>query len=126
MTDEELNKTLIARLRKVDEYEPLGHDGWEAADRIEQLVATNEALVKARREDALELIAAHGQAQEAYEAQLKAEARAERLEARCKALIAAYYKANWLRTADYHGDECDCLRCHVDHLDAALKGADHE
>ena len=81
MTDEELNKTLIARLRKVDEYEPLGHDGWEAADRIEQLVATNEALVKARREDALELLAALGQAQEAYEAQLKAEAHAERLEA---------------------------------------------
>ena len=29
MTDEEL----IARLRKADEYEPLGHDGWEAADK---------------------------------------------------------------------------------------------
>ena len=35
MTDEEL----IARLRKADEYEPLGHDGWEAADRIEALTA---------------------------------------------------------------------------------------
>lgn len=34
MTDKEL----IARLRKADEYEPLGHDGWEAADRIEALV----------------------------------------------------------------------------------------
>jgi len=33
MTDAEL----IARLRKADEYEPLGHDGWEAADRIEEL-----------------------------------------------------------------------------------------
>jgi hypothetical protein len=33
MTDAEL----IARLRKADEYEPLGHDGWEAADRIEAL-----------------------------------------------------------------------------------------
>ncbi len=48
---------LIARLRKADEYETLGHDGWEAADRIEllattneQLVATNEALVKERDE----------------------------------------------------------------------------
>ena len=35
MSDEEL----IARLRKADEYEPLGHDGWEAADRIEALTA---------------------------------------------------------------------------------------
>jgi hypothetical protein len=35
MTDAEL----IARLRKADEYEPLGHDGWEAADRIEALTA---------------------------------------------------------------------------------------
>lgn len=34
MTDDDL----IARLRKADEYEPLGHDGWEAADRIEALV----------------------------------------------------------------------------------------
>ena len=33
MTDD-----LVKRLRKVDEYEPLGHDGWEAADRIEELV----------------------------------------------------------------------------------------
>lgn len=28
---------LIKRLREADEYEPLGHDGWEAADRIEKL-----------------------------------------------------------------------------------------
>jgi hypothetical protein len=42
MTDAEL----IARLRKDDEYEPLGHDGWEAADRIEQLAVTNEALTE--------------------------------------------------------------------------------
>ena len=35
MSDEELN----ARLRKADEYEPLGHDGWEAAYRIEALSA---------------------------------------------------------------------------------------
>lgn len=76
MTDEEL----IARLRKADEYEPLGHDGWEAADRI-------EALVRVRREDALELLAAHGQAQDAYEAQLKAEARADRLEAALRELV---------------------------------------
>ena len=65
MTDEEL----IAHLR----LQGLDKD-IAAADRI-------EALVKVRREDALELLAAHGQAQDAYEAQLKAEARAERLEA---------------------------------------------
>ena len=63
MTDEQL----IARMRQV-EWEPCQL----AADRI-------EALVKARREDALELLAASGQAQEAYEAQLKAEARTEAL-----------------------------------------------
>lgn len=34
MTDQDL----IARLRKADEYEPLGHDGWEAADRIEEMM----------------------------------------------------------------------------------------
>lgn len=42
MTDD-----LIKRLRKADEYEPLGHDGWEAADRIEELVKErdeNDAL----------------------------------------------------------------------------------
>jgi hypothetical protein len=38
MTDAEL----IARLRKADEYEPLGHDGWEAADRIEALTKERE------------------------------------------------------------------------------------
>jgi hypothetical protein len=41
MTDEEL----IARLRKADEYEPLGHDGWDAADRIKALT---EQLTAAR------------------------------------------------------------------------------
>lgn len=28
---------LVKRLRRCDEYEPLGHVGWEAADRIEEL-----------------------------------------------------------------------------------------
>lgn len=43
---------LIKRLRKADEYEPLGHGGWEAADRIEELVkerdyteGTNDTLI---------------------------------------------------------------------------------
>ena len=64
MTDEELLIWLRVEDTNLTDF---------AADRI-------EALVKARREDALELLAAHGQAQDAYEAQLKAEARAERLE----------------------------------------------
>ena len=34
----EVMTDLIKRLRKADEYEPLGHDGWEAADLIEELV----------------------------------------------------------------------------------------
>lgn len=72
---------LIARLRKQSSAGRANHvskaDRLAAADRIEEL----EALVKVRREDALELLAAHGQAQEAYEAQLKAEARADAAEA---------------------------------------------
>lgn len=43
MTDEQL----IARLRKADEYEPLGHDGWEAADRIELLEYMNNTILGA-------------------------------------------------------------------------------
>lgn len=37
---------LIKRLRKNDEYEPLGHDGWEAADLIEQLVKERDGLLR--------------------------------------------------------------------------------
>jgi len=32
-----MSDDLVKRLRRADEYEPLGHDGWEAADRIEEL-----------------------------------------------------------------------------------------
>lgn len=35
-------EALIARLRRADEYEPLGHDGWEAADTIAALRAASE------------------------------------------------------------------------------------
>jgi len=38
---------LVERLRHADEYEPLGHDGWEAADRIEALEAENLRLREA-------------------------------------------------------------------------------
>ncbi|MBM3603610.1 MAG: hypothetical protein FJX25_02405 [Alphaproteobacteria bacterium] len=35
---------LERRLRRADEYEPLGHDGWDAADAIAALQAENERL----------------------------------------------------------------------------------
>ena len=31
-------------------------------------------------------------------------------------IVEAYDKANPMRTADYHGTDCDCLRCAVDAL----------
>lgn len=35
---------LMRLLRHMNEYEPLGHDGWKAADRIEALIAERDAL----------------------------------------------------------------------------------
>ncbi len=53
MTDmtERVRET-VARLRRADEYEPLGHDGWEAADLLEALAAAleREAKLKAALE----------------------------------------------------------------------------
>ena len=68
MTDD----NLVKRLREMPTYsgEPKGPH-WTpnlAADRI-------EALEREKREAALDALAAHGQAHDAYEAQLKAEAR---------------------------------------------------
>lgn len=42
-------REIVERLRRANEYEPLGHDAWEAADAIERLLAraeAAEALVK--------------------------------------------------------------------------------
>lgn len=64
---------LIARLRRADEYEPLGHDAWEAAAAIAALTAERDALQAQVRDMALDVLAASGQAQEAYQAQLAAE-----------------------------------------------------
>ncbi len=44
MTDKTELDALVKRLRRADEYEPLGHDGWEAADRIEAMTAENKRL----------------------------------------------------------------------------------
>ena len=41
---------VLPRLRKADEYEPLGHDGWEAADLITTLLTANTAL-RAERDE---------------------------------------------------------------------------
>lgn len=68
MTDD-----LVKRLRELDTWVETAHTPVEAADRI-------EALEREKREAALDAIAAMGQAQEAYEAQLKAEAKVEALE----------------------------------------------
>jgi hypothetical protein len=38
-----MSDDLVKRLRMADEYLPLGHDGWEAADRIEALTEQLEA-----------------------------------------------------------------------------------
>lgn len=47
---------VLPRLRKADEYEPLGHDGWEAADLITALLAQNAAL-RAERDGLIAQIA---------------------------------------------------------------------
>lgn len=92
MTDEEL----IARLRKADEYEPLGHDGWEAADRIEALVREqNYWIERCGRERAF--ASSH-------------RVRAERLEAALK----------------WQAEQPEAHPFMVAQARAALKGADHE
>ena len=40
--------------------------------------------------------------------------------AQIEALIGAYDRASPFRTADYHHEDCDCLRCCVDRLRASL------
>lgn len=67
MTDEELCK----QLRRADEYEPLGHDGWEAADRIEALVRERGEWHILCREALMAGYSEHARAQSA-EAALKA------------------------------------------------------
>ncbi|NGQ91464.1 hypothetical protein G5V65_11205 [Rhodobacter sp. HX-7-19] len=57
-------------------------------NREEELIAENEALRVQLREMALDVLAASGQAQEAYEAQLAAEAKADRLRAEAEKIAA--------------------------------------
>jgi hypothetical protein len=42
-----MSDDLVKRLRMKDEYLPLGHDGWDAADRIEELEAKLAKAVEA-------------------------------------------------------------------------------
>lgn len=108
MTDEELSisdATLIARLRAVV---PTVYDAHDAADRIEQLVATNEALVKERDAEHSKRNLAEGLAGLAYAdidghsamidvarnavaKRIEAEARAEQLAATNERLEAALH-----------------------------------
>lgn len=107
MSDEEL----IARLRKADEYEPLGHDGWEAADRIEALVKERDQWIEHTKNavwsDSEELKLAN--------------ARAERLEAAVR--VARVHVAN---NAEGWSVSRGAARDDLTIVDAALKGADHE
>ena len=83
-----------------------------AAAHIAALTAKIEELRGVRRDDALELLAAHGQAQEAYAAQLAAEARISELVEECNQLE--------VMARDY-AEEAAALRAKVARLDGALR-----
>ncbi len=78
MTDD-----LVKRLR---DFDPHNMHEWEAVDLAADRI---EALEREKREAALDTIAAMGQSQEAYEAQLKAEATVATLTAQMEALRGA-------------------------------------
>ena len=59
----EMSDELLKRLRGSDEYEPLGHDAWEAADRIEALEAAINAALE-RLDASLFTNAEHQQAKD--------------------------------------------------------------
>lgn len=44
----------------------------------------------------------------------------EGLRGQITAIVDAYDRAMPLRTADWHGPECNCLRCEIDNARAAL------
>ena len=101
---------LIARLRKADEYEPLGHDGWEAADRIEALVKERDKYRDAFNTNCLVLRGT--------------EDRAERLEAAASSVaddVCSHICPSVGRAGEpiLHDPRCIALR-------AALKGDDHD
>lgn len=98
-------------------------DDWRSMRaEIEGLREENKDLSEAWR-SLLEMLG------ETQSSEISAKAEIERLRAdkrrlkeRCLALVRSYDETNFMRTADYHGDECDCFRCHVDHLRATLAG----
>lgn len=85
---------VLSRLRKADEYEPLGHDGWEAADLITALLTANAAL-RAERDKWMErcgreraFASSHRIRAEAAEAQIATlTARVERLTGVLEAML---------------------------------------
>lgn len=82
-----------------------------AADRI-------EALEREKREAALDALAAHGQAHDAYEAQLKAEARLVKAVEAMREAVKTWEQPHYgdMDTALDHGGEA------MDLIRAALKG----
>ena len=100
MTDDDKHRALdpaiaertgevLPRLRKADEYEPLGHDGWEAADLITALLAANAAL-RVERDRYLRHLTAGAESLNADKARAEAaEAQIAALTARVEGLTGA-------------------------------------
>lgn len=44
----------------------------------------------------------------------------DEVERALKGMVAEYNRIHWLQTADYHSDNCTCLRCWRDRQEAAL------
>lgn len=56
-----------------------------------------------------------------FEIQNKLELRIKQLEQGISGVVNAYRKQCPLRTADFHDQRCDCLRCKIDDAEALLK-----
>lgn len=89
---------VLERLRKADEYEPLGHDGWEAADLITTLLAQNAALRAERDELSSKLEVERALTDAVHRLAKSAEARIATLTARVEGLTGAlefYAEDGW-------------------------------
>lgn len=92
---------LIRRLRGADEYEPLGHDAWEAADAIERLTGERDVYAQLSHSRGQLLLSEQARAEAAEDnARLMNEAasrylrRAEAAEARLDARVTELLEAN--------------------------------
>jgi hypothetical protein len=80
---------------------------WQSVDTIEAAKAAAQADYESRTLAALDLTP-----QPAPDVARLVEA--------AKAYVDAHDKAQFMRSADYHNDDCSCLRCHMDRLRDAL------